>query len=122
MIRRPPRSTLFPYTTLFRSIRECQVMQRLAAGVGQRVRVVRPSRESNIVSLPDRHPVCSDAQLPGAGKDEQTLLDAGVIVVRKRGLARLQLHPVAADLAGAGGRSEPLGGSTKATLDSSHGL
>src|SRR2546430_11378838 len=23
MIRRPPRSTLFPYTTLFRSIREC---------------------------------------------------------------------------------------------------
>src|SRR2546426_6110289 len=23
MIRRPPRSTLFPYTTLFRSIRDC---------------------------------------------------------------------------------------------------
>src|SRR3712207_8360249 len=23
MIRRPPRSTLFPYTTLFRSVREC---------------------------------------------------------------------------------------------------
>src|SRR3712207_8856938 len=23
MIRRPPRSTLFPYTTLFRSFREC---------------------------------------------------------------------------------------------------
>src|SRR2546425_10318848 len=23
MIRRPPRSTLFPYTTLFRSLREC---------------------------------------------------------------------------------------------------
>src|SRR5260221_13348630 len=28
MIRRPPRSTLFPYTTLFRSIRLC----RLTAG------------------------------------------------------------------------------------------
>src|SRR2546429_2154403 len=25
MIRRPPRSTLFPYTTLFRSIPECSV-------------------------------------------------------------------------------------------------
>src|SRR5205814_6088784 len=25
MIRRPPRSTLFPYTTLFRSIRSCSV-------------------------------------------------------------------------------------------------
>src|SRR3712207_7126783 len=24
MIRRPPRSTLFPYTTLFRSFRRCQ--------------------------------------------------------------------------------------------------
>src|SRR2546427_9570527 len=28
MIRRPPRSTLFPYTTLFRSIRECGFNQR----------------------------------------------------------------------------------------------
>src|SRR5256884_9910022 len=27
MIRRPPRSTLFPYTTLFRSIRDTQVLQ-----------------------------------------------------------------------------------------------
>src|SRR5260221_7023845 len=25
MIRRPPRSTLFPYTTLFRSVRFCQL-------------------------------------------------------------------------------------------------
>src|SRR5258705_7040792 len=26
MIRRPPRSTLFPYTTLFRSLRSCGVL------------------------------------------------------------------------------------------------
>src|SRR3712207_8901506 len=26
MIRRPPRSTLFPYTTLFRSVRACRVV------------------------------------------------------------------------------------------------
>src|SRR2546430_7351438 len=31
MIRRPPRSTLFPYTTLFRSLRN-DVLQRRAAG------------------------------------------------------------------------------------------
>src|SRR5256885_7000333 len=32
MIRRPPRSTLFPYTTLFRSARQLQfVLQRLVA-------------------------------------------------------------------------------------------
>src|SRR5258708_29150238 len=29
MIRRPPRSTLFPYTTLFRSSRECERSRRL---------------------------------------------------------------------------------------------
>src|SRR5947199_5423049 len=31
MIRRPPRSTLFPYTTLFRSIAAVAVEQRLVA-------------------------------------------------------------------------------------------
>src|SRR3712207_8173368 len=38
MIRRPPRSTLFPYTTLFRSARPLRLLQRLraddAAGTG----------------------------------------------------------------------------------------
>src|SRR4051812_49698851 len=29
MIRRPPRSTLFPYTTLFRSVRECRARRRV---------------------------------------------------------------------------------------------
>src|SRR5438034_4568805 len=29
MIRRPPRSTLFPYTTLFRSRRTCSRMNRI---------------------------------------------------------------------------------------------
>src|SRR3712207_7087233 len=35
MIRRPPRSTLFPYTTLFRSVRLC-------AASGAAVAVLRP--------------------------------------------------------------------------------
>src|SRR2546425_7811845 len=34
MIRRPPRSTLFPYTTLFRSVRLGTVRLRLAAALG----------------------------------------------------------------------------------------
>src|SRR3712207_8194494 len=56
MIRRPPRSTLFPYTTLFRSV---------AAGLGQRVlRLARFQRADvvghvrvaggELVDLPDR--------------------------------------------------------------------
>src|SRR5256885_3876440 len=34
MIRRPPRSTLFPYTTLFRSVFVEGVARQLATGVG----------------------------------------------------------------------------------------
>ena len=33
MIRRPPRSTLFPYTTLFRSGRRSQVLELARAGI-----------------------------------------------------------------------------------------
>src|SRR3712207_9119254 len=33
MIRRPPRSTLFPYTTLFRSDTACQSVQAVASSV-----------------------------------------------------------------------------------------
>src|SRR5256886_17254887 len=39
MIRRPPRSTLFPYTTLFRSVVEIRVCRKLDA------RERRPGRE-----------------------------------------------------------------------------
>src|SRR3712207_9442029 len=50
MIRRPPRSTLFPYTTLFRSLRECAQSYALAAAVleGVRERVVE-SEESKVI-------------------------------------------------------------------------
>src|SRR2546428_13205557 len=43
MIRRPPRSTLFPYTTLFRSQRSLQVDQ-LEARLRARVRRARRRR------------------------------------------------------------------------------
>src|SRR5256886_11361354 len=32
MIRRPPRSTLFPYTTLFRSLPKCGLMRLVSSG------------------------------------------------------------------------------------------
>src|SRR2546423_14434733 len=43
MIRRPPRSTLFPYTTLFRSLRDAATEEHLTGllGVGQRPEPVR---------------------------------------------------------------------------------
>src|SRR5438045_8873170 len=41
MIRRPPRSTLFPYTTLFRSLR--QAGRRVADVAGRSERNVKPA-------------------------------------------------------------------------------
>src|SRR3712207_7228484 len=43
MIRRPPRSTLFPYTTLFRSLVGV-VVARGGTGVPHRPQEVRPSK------------------------------------------------------------------------------
>src|SRR5687768_18002719 len=61
MIRRPPRSTLFPYTTLFRSSREGQTatatFPSLAAGAGQDDRkLIAPPPPSRILpwAIPTR--------------------------------------------------------------------
>src|SRR5687768_18452620 len=66
MIRRPPRSTLFPYTTLFRSIRVRHVDDRAAVKVGgSEIKLVgglitiflfEPRREL-LVFLCRRHPL-----------------------------------------------------------------
>src|SRR5439155_14907308 len=62
MIRRPPRSTLFPYTTLFRS--ETDVFRQFLGGLRNRVRelalFVAPSRsEEHTSELQSRgHLVC----------------------------------------------------------------
>src|SRR2546423_13118868 len=52
MIRRPPRSTLFPYTTLFRSGR-AESVARGAAGGGRRPgqRRRRPARQAGTIAV-----------------------------------------------------------------------
>src|SRR3712207_7223127 len=50
MIRRPPRSTLFPYTTLFRSVR------RRTAVVRSRVSSCFELDRQNFLQLDHRHP------------------------------------------------------------------
>src|SRR2546425_8766814 len=55
MIRRPPRSTLFPYTTLFRSLRS-RVGGRAAPRAGARHRARRArDRESRLVARSEEH-------------------------------------------------------------------
>src|SRR3712207_8061258 len=71
MIRRPPRSTLFPYTTLFRSngAARCRPVRRL-----HRVRRpgTRPGRGARVVRLlrPGGH--APDPRPPGPRSEEHT--------------------------------------------------
>src|SRR5258708_31893816 len=51
MIRRPPRSTLFPYTTLFRSIPTIDVGRRLSPAVGGREGCRRSPQDAAQVRL-----------------------------------------------------------------------
>src|SRR5258706_6499939 len=43
MIRRPPRSTLFPYTTLFRSVTDAAPVDLMRGGAKPRVLIVEDS-------------------------------------------------------------------------------
>src|SRR5438552_15048174 len=64
MIRRPPRSTLFPYTTLFRSrihpARECRVVAHPHSDIGERQEPCRRARPAR--------PALADA--PGGRNDQ----------------------------------------------------
>src|SRR2546426_1608819 len=53
MIRRPPRSTLFPYTTLFRSILLAAAAAALAAGCGSDRSQPPPAAGSGASGEPD---------------------------------------------------------------------
>src|SRR2546429_7298971 len=67
MIRRPPRSTLFPYTTLFRSV--CLVIKsKLEIGIdSQRIhRAHREARESDVFVDGQVHTI------PGRRSEEHT--------------------------------------------------
>src|SRR5882762_10110302 len=59
MIRRPPRSTLFPYTTLFRSSAGGQLRQPLALAAQER------SEPESVVQLCQRRHVRHPASQPG---------------------------------------------------------
>src|SRR3989449_10166061 len=71
MIRRPPRSTLFPYTTLFRSTRECdRVLHSRAPGKGPLEALERRSLrdEARAERLAHRRDVPRIDRLVGVGE------------------------------------------------------
>src|SRR2546430_12175188 len=65
MIRRPPRSTLFPYTTLFRSSR------RLRAAPSCYVSMLRFCATFLFFSLPKRHFCPAQTLLPVSARSEE---------------------------------------------------
>src|SRR5688572_32418359 len=55
MIRRPPRSTLFPYTTLFRSVEaEGNMTLSIVNALGQEIRTIKLTTANNHKVLIDR--------------------------------------------------------------------
>src|SRR5258707_10234256 len=54
MIRRPPRSTLFPYTTLFRSPLRIECHAANPCVVGSENRAIQPCREVAILRVQQR--------------------------------------------------------------------
>src|SRR4051794_41725943 len=50
MIRRPPRSTLFPYTTLFRSLPAAIACSSVASSCSRRIRSPAPERSEEHTS------------------------------------------------------------------------
>src|SRR3989449_6535396 len=74
MIRRPPRSTLFPYTTLFRSPFPTGVDYLIAVGrtaCRRRALVGRLSFRHSLVSAPSLRPAFSEGSAQGYHRSEE---------------------------------------------------
>src|SRR3712207_8737680 len=84
MIRRPPRSTLFPYTTLFRSARQ-EDITRVYANIGKAI----AAYERRIGFAPSRFDRYVEAELAGRAHTPASAVsrdeEAGVRVVIGRG-------------------------------------
>src|SRR5438093_11441077 len=103
MIRRPPRSTLFPYTTLFRSFRVSNFMtSRVFKDSAEAVTVYTDStlvgqlcnlpnkacpNYDNIGLLWDRHPLSTETDASISGGTDQTRYFVSGLVKRDGGIA-----------------------------------
>src|SRR2546430_3996926 len=91
MIRRPPRSTLFPYTTLFRSVRVDRPEQLSLRVVHQAERDVPPLLPAGVVAADlEGHPA-----IAGARSEEHTSeLQSQSNIVCRLLLEKKKTHPM----------------------------
>src|SRR3712207_5524656 len=76
MIRRPPRSTLFPYTTLFRSEQEEEA--RLRRDLEDEMRILREQRDERIYELFEGRKLAADLVV-----DREVRIPKGQAVTRE---------------------------------------
>src|ERR1035438_6531600 len=82
MIRRPPRSTLFPYTTLFRSICPCPLADQLCHGPG--LSLVVTQADSHVEAASGIRFARSDAYVAAHGvRKQEAIFGVALILSRK---------------------------------------
>src|SRR3712207_9066643 len=88
MIRRPPRSTLFPYTTLFRSGQRVTATFDKNGNIGQRQELGTPATEIVAFNAQTKH------NIPAVFKNYQDFYDrpGGVTSLFAFGLPRSEEH------------------------------
>src|SRR5256885_8496437 len=98
MIRRPPRSTLFPYTTLFRSVHEPRQLPlarglRAHLGAGHVLRV-DPRREPRPVACPRRvRPVDIDRKSTRLNSSH-LVISYAVFCLKKKKNSSITIHSI----------------------------
>src|SRR2546429_6525646 len=87
MIRRPPRSTLFPYTTLFRSLMT-RAVGRHMIDTGRGGKIINIARDRKSTRLNSSHGYISYAVFCLKKKNKDTLRDDAPTLSVDRALAR----------------------------------
>src|SRR5258708_12582345 len=90
MIRRPPRSTLFPYTTLFRSLRlrESQLPRNTGVLHGRQRRGARAP-----VVTADEHHICIDRKSTRLNSSHQ-IISYAVFCLKKKTTKTTSIQPL----------------------------
>src|SRR5690349_22564574 len=92
MIRRPPRSTLFPYTTLFRSRVRARAACSSRQGNGSSTRGLTCSAISSTHSTSNRTARIARAEPPGAGHSQRSEEHTSELQSRRDLVCRLLLE------------------------------
>src|SRR2546429_6096261 len=97
MIRRPPRSTLFPYTTLFRSNVSNRSSETIPRRASSRVKTRSLSRKATYFAIArswgSKHSPLTPSVFPGRSEEHTSELQSRLHLVCRLLLEKKQHHP-----------------------------